>query len=318
MFLAREHPPGTPGQALRDGTWERVRRGAYRTRTAPSSSRPASERELAVDRARALGRQLGTEHSLSHTTAALLHGFRLWRTPVVTHVVQSYNASSRSARDVARHRLPLEPGDLGRVGGLRVTAPARTVADCLRLLPALDGLVLADSALAAGVRRADVLAVLDRALPGARGARRARHVIRLADAGAESAWESWLRYVVLRTGLPRPTTQLQVVTSVGRVRADVGWERWRLLLEFDGLVKYRTSGDGIAPAADPGRVLVQEKRRQEALERERWRVLRFMASDSAAYVEAQVLRRMPPDVVRSSRPDPLLPPLPRTGTRRDR
>jgi hypothetical protein len=315
IFLAREHPPGTAAQAVHDGAWDRVRRGAYRPRTPPHASPHVAERELAADRARALHLQLSAEHTLSHTTAALLHGFRLWTPPRTTHVVQAYNASSVSADDVTRHRLPLGARERVVLGGLPVTSPARTVADCLRASPPLDGLVVADSALASGVRREDVAAVLDRQVPGSRGVRRARHVLELADAGAESAWESWLRYVVLRLGLPRPTTQLEIRTSIGRVRADAGWEKWRLLLEFDGLVKYRTSGDGLAPLDDPGRVLVQEKRRQEAAERARWRMLRFMASDSAASVEHRVLAALPPEVVRSLRPDRLLPPLPRVTAR---
>ena len=309
LFLSREHPPGTPAQAVRDGAWERVRRGAYRARAQHEASRHATERRLAIDRARALDQQLAADHVLSHTTAALIHGFRLWSLPRTTHVVQRYAASSASADDVSRHRSELGPRDRTHVAGMTVTTPARTVADCLRLLSPFEGLVVADSALRTGVRREDVATVLDRAGPGARGVRRARHVLALADAGAESAWETWLRYVVVRTGLPCPTTQLEIRTSLGRVRADAGWERWRLLLEFDGAVKYRTSGDGLAPRDDPGRVLVQEKRRQEAVERAGWRMLRFMASDSAVSVEHRVLGALPAEVVRSLRRDPLLPPL---------
>ncbi|MBE9927521.1 hypothetical protein G8C93_16700 [Cellulosimicrobium cellulans] len=74
-------------------------------------------------------------------------------------------------------------------------------------------------------------------------------------------------------------------------------------------MKYRTTGDGLAPREDPGRVLVAEKRRHEAIEATGRRVLRFTARDTPDAVGERVLRWVPPDVVASLRPDRHLPPL---------
>ena len=99
-------------------------------------------------------------------------------------------------------------------------------------------------------------------------------VVEVADGGAESPGESAVRFVLLRYGLPAPQTQVPVRTRLGAFRADMGWEAWRLLVEFDGLVKYRELAGG-----DPARVLYAEKRRQEAMEEEGWRVLRVTTPD---------------------------------------
>lgn len=308
LRLSREHPPSTVRRAASSGRWERVRRGAYRDADASIATGHAARRTLLVDRATALHLGLTADHVLSHRTAALVHGLRLWSLPEQVDVVQGYRRSASADPAVARHLGSVPDDERCVVQGLPVTTLARTVADCLRTLPALDGLVVADAALARGVGRAEVAALLARR-PRAAGNPSARHVLTLADGGAESAWESWLRYVVLRLGLPRPTTQLSLRTEIGWVRADLGWEEWRLLLEFDGLVKYRTSGDGLAPRHDPGRVLVAEKRRQEAMEATGRHVLRFTARDRPAEVGARVLRRVPRAVVSELRPDRWLPPL---------
>ena len=98
---------------------------------------------------------------------------------------------------------------------------------------------------------------------------RARAVIGAADDGAESPGESLTRLVVLRAGLPAPTTQIRVVTSRGTFWGDLGWPGWRLLLEYDGVAKY-----GAGPEA-----LVEEKRREDAVRAEGWSVLRVMRED---------------------------------------
>ncbi len=148
--------------------------------------------------------------------------------------------------------------------GVPITSRARTVVDLGRLGVA-DGLVAADAALAGGVvTRGELDAALDRCggWPGVRGARRA---IELADAKAESPLESITRLCVVDGGLPVP--QLQVVIRDGAwwCRVDMLWEAERVVLEADGIGKYRTSAD-----------LHAEKRREARLQRLGFEIVRVM------------------------------------------
>ncbi len=148
LLLAAEHPPQLVRQAASSGSWERVRRGVYRETRTSRRSGPDDERDLVLDRATALHRTLRADHVLSHTTAALVHGLSLWTAPRDVHVVQPYRRSGRADPTVARHLGLVDAVDRCVVGGLPVTTPARTVADCLRTLSPLEGLVVADAALA--------------------------------------------------------------------------------------------------------------------------------------------------------------------------
>ncbi|WP_423463485.1 hypothetical protein ACO229_01430 [Promicromonospora sp. MS192] len=308
IILARHHDREALRRALRDERMEKIRRGAYRGKRPASADRYRDATERATARVLAVSSQLRGA-VVSHESAALLHGLRLWQLPERVHVVQAYRASSASALDIARHRLTLGEHERTVVGAASVTSLARTVADCCLSLHPLLALVIADHARALG---ADLAAaresVVGRRDP--RGRRRALLVLAMADAGAESAWESWLRYLVLRAGLPRPMTQLRVPTPHGEFRADLGWEQFRLLAEFDGRVKY-TQG-ALGPRHDAGRALFDEKRREDYLRDQRWTVVRVTASDGPATALARIGRHLPPPPDEPPHPRDLPPPpLPR-------
>jgi len=61
---------------------------------------------------------------------------------------------------------------------------------------------------------------------GRNGIRRARATLELVDAGAESPRETWLRLLIIRSGLPRPRTQIPVLDEYRQIvaRVDMGWE----------------------------------------------------------------------------------------------
>lgn len=306
IVIARHHDREALRRALRDKKVEKLRRGAYRSPRAPTGSRFTDATDLAVARTVAVSLQL-RKACMSHESAALLHGLRLWRLPGTVHVIQEYRASSAAARDIKRHRLLLPDDERTTIDGVAVTSLLRTVVDCCVSMHPLLALVIVDHALARGLDR-DAARRLIAARRDPRGRRRALLVLDLGDEGAESAWETWLRYVVLRAGLPRPTTQLPVRTPHGTFRADLGWEEFRLLAEFDGRVKYVRGALG--PGYDADRALFDEKRREDYLREERWGVVRVTASDGAAQAVARVLRHIPGDVRDALTPLRLLPPPP--------
>lgn len=310
VALALEHNRNKLAAAARAGEVLRVRRGAYcapdEIRVEGPSGAAREARNKALARARALHAQLRAKHVFSHKTAALLLGCFVWTTPRETHVYQHYRASGHAVGDVRRYSWTLAPHDIDEAAGLPVTSLVRTVVDCARTLHPLEALVIADSALALGIDREELLATLA-AQTGRRGIQRARLVIELADGGARSAWETWVRYQLLRAGLPRPTTQMAVQTDAGLFHTDLGYEQWALGIEFDGKIKYRP--DGVRPGHDPAQEYLAEKARADAIRRAGVTLESVSASDKqdVRAMLKRVTTRIPPDVLRKARIDPRLP-----------
>lgn len=129
-------------------------------------------------------------------------------------------------RDAAARRVPpgvvLHRRDAAAVDG--VTVRDRTVADCLRCLPEVAALVVADAALARGVRREDVEVHLR-----GRGAAEPRRVLAMADGRAQAPGETVARHALVLAGIP--VVPQALVPGVGFVDLLVdGW----LVIEIDG------------------------------------------------------------------------------------
>lgn len=169
-----------------------------------------------------------------------------------------------------------------------MTSLARTLVDCVRTLPPLPGLVT-DAALRAGADR-EVVAELLESSAGGRGVRLGRLVAAQADARSESPGESAVRFILWAYGFPTPQPQVPIDTRLGVFWADLGWPEWGLMIEYDGLVKYRGLAGG-----GPSEVVVAEKRRQDAIEEEGCTVLRVTRADlrPPGALVARVLRRVP-------------------------
>ena len=301
ILIARELPIPVVVRALRSGEWVRVRRGAYlpAEKMPPvGSSAPQDERRIHLARVAAVSAQSRSKLTISHDSAALVLGAFLWRCPSRVHVTQQVSASSTRAADIVRHKGLLRSDEMVVRSGIQVTSPVRTLVDCLTTMPALAGLVVADALLALGVDRADgASALAERG--SCNGVRVARLVLEAADAGAESPGESRLRFLVWASGLPRPETQVRVSTHLGDYWADLGWERWRVLLEYDGMVKYQGSRDGA-----PSDALFREKRRQDAIAEAGYRMVRVTKYDlrSPERIMRQILALLPPEVAANLKP----------------
>jgi very-short-patch-repair endonuclease len=131
---------------------------------------------------------------------------------------------------------------------------------------------------AAELTIADVGILADRSR-GRRGIGRARRTIELADAGAQSPKESWLRTLLIQAGLPRPQTQIPIHDEWGKAIAylDMGWAELKVAVEYDG-DHHRTSRSQYS----------YDVRRSEMLARRGWIVIRVTAEDSPE----DVLRRV--------------------------
>jgi hypothetical protein len=120
--------------------------------------------------------------------------------------------------------------------GIRMTTPARTAFDLGRRKGSTAAVIRLDAlARATELKVADVEPLMDRHR-GARGLVQLRQILPMVDGGAESPYETRTRLVLIAGGLPRPQTQIEVFDDWGAVlaRVDMGWEEWRVGVEFDG------------------------------------------------------------------------------------
>ena len=302
VVLARDLPRGVLDAEVRSGHLVRVRRGASTPRAElPQGDDPAARHHLALARIAAVAAQLGPAPVVSHQSAALVWGLPVWKLPATVHLLHSVRRSGRSATDITWHHVSRGEHPSVTCSGLRVTSLEETVVACLTTAAPLDAVVVADAALARGVDRNEVERLLT-TRASRRGVARGREVLHLATTGSQSPWESACRVVLQAVGLPAPETQIRVDTDLGRFYADMGWREWRLLVEFDGAVKY--SGTGRAATA----ALVAEKRRQHAVEDVGWRMLRTTAADLGPTLPlVRRLRKVLPETAfRTTRPRPHL------------
>jgi hypothetical protein len=129
----------------------------------------------------------------------------------------------------------LAPQEITKIAGISVTSPARTAFDLGRLLPRDEAVARID-ALLCTVPSAlhQVQSVIDRH-PGVRGTKRLPIALDLADGGAQSPKETWLRLLFIDAGLPRPATQIPVYDGRRLARVlDTGWEEYKVAAEYDG------------------------------------------------------------------------------------
>jgi hypothetical protein len=152
----------------------------------------------------------------SHRTAAVLWDVEV---PMLDRedrridltVPASSRAESRADRRVYRCDLP--PGEVTRRGGMPVTTLARTWRDLAGVLQPGPLLAVTDQLLFLGCTPAQLQAQLVRR-PTGRGCARARAVLPLGNARAESPMESVLRWLVHAAGLPAPVVQYEMYDAV--------------------------------------------------------------------------------------------------------
>ena len=141
-------------------------------------------------------------------------------------------AAGFTARPCDAVKVPAE--HVVEEGGVRITSLTRTALDCARWLPRDDAVAALDQFLRRGVEPGELTAMA-RGLPGYRGNRRLREIIRLGDPGAASPAESRVRVTLVRAGFPRPDTQVPVTGPRGRLLyVDLGYPDLRVGIEYDG------------------------------------------------------------------------------------
>lgn len=201
--------------------------------------------------------------ALSHTSAALHHGWGVMAVPDKPHVTVSRGrrVGGRSARaHVHRRELTLSELAAG------VTSEEATLRDCLRHLPFDEALAVADSAL----RESGCAQLLARVADEARGpgSPQVRRVAGLADGRAANPFESALRAIALT--VPGLHVEPQVVVRDGTfsARADLVDRRLRIVLEADSFAWHGSRS-----------ALASDCRRYNRMVVAGWLVLRFTYED---------------------------------------
>ncbi|WP_141929791.1 hypothetical protein [Microbacterium sp. SLBN-146] len=265
-------------KAVEGGELVRVHHGVYVDgsvwRAAQAEARHLL-RVVAVDRGRRGGDPIN-----AFVSAAVLWQLPLYRLdPERVHLAgRSADGHVSSARSgVARHNADIEESDRAVVQGVTCTGLARTVADMIRLAPEEAGVSVADAALrrvafdertreydedAAAAFSDAVTERLER-IRGARGVRRGRRILAMADGRAQLPGESVSRLQLIRLGFAAPRLQVAIAAPFGGYYyVDFGLDDVRAWGEFDGEVKYRDPA--MRPEGhDPLDVMVAEKMRED-------------------------------------------------------
>lgn len=185
---------------------------------------------------RARAAWLSTGSTLAGRSAAAVLGTK-WLDPAAPAEILRRDRHAQPGMIALSYRVL--DGEIGLAAGLPVTTPARTAFDIGRSRPLWQAVPILDALLAAtGATVHDVHEVADR-WPGVRGVRRLRTVLGMVDPAAESVQESRLRVALIRGGLPTPECQIRFPEL--HIRVDMGWRRWKVAVEYDGIQHWSDS-----------------------------------------------------------------------------
>lgn len=285
-------------RAIRDGEIVRIRFGTYAHGPTWHHSNPVERHRIL---ARAVLGKLGRHVYASHYSAATLLGIEVWG--VDLSEVQVGRLDGRTDRvdaGVRYHCGAIDPASLVEVDGVLVVPPVRAAVETALVGTLETGAVAITSAMRdLGVSAAHLEDALERVRTWA-GAVTARRAAGLADARMESVGEVRSMCFFSTHAIPLPVPQHEIRDASGQFvgRSDFWWELFQHVGEFDGLVKY---GRLNPYDTDVGRVLVDEKRREDAFRGLGHGVSRWTWSELGPRRSATTAERIKADLDRSRR-----------------
>jgi very-short-patch-repair endonuclease len=245
--------------ALRSSAWRRLFRGVYADAHLPDS--------VAV-RIRGARLALPPSAVFSGRTAAYLHGaVDLADIRHGIDVTVPPDVRLGPVQGMRIRRVALSAHDVTTLGRWRCTTAVRTALDLGRWEPLPDAVAALDVLLARGIVGARDLSESAEAF-SARGFRRLRRAVGLADARSESQPESRLRVLLAVAGL-HAVPQVVVRDADGDfvARVDLAFPELKIAIEYDG-----------AWHAEPGQ-FARDRRRLNNLLAAGWSVLHVTAAD---------------------------------------
>ncbi len=279
---------GIDGHALarlvRAGSCLRLTRGWYAVKPGDELTRERRHGLTAI----ALGRQYAGRAAISHHSTVVLRDLPTYAVDLSTVHLTTIsgssgadavpNASARRTGLVLHRPLPqltipdsperAAPSRVGSAAGALVTVPLAVAIVQNGMLHGPEAaLVSADAALNRSLVSVDQLTRAVEQFRGHAGIAEARAALLNADGRHESPGESRTAYVLRLLGFDLDP-QFGLDVGGRRYRADFRIRGTRVLVEFDGAVKYSDA-----------RALFEEKQREDAIRRQGWVVVRIIWAD---------------------------------------
>jgi hypothetical protein len=160
--------------------------------------------------------------------------------------------------------------------GVRMTDGARAVVETIRGTKYPIAVSVVDQALRRQLATRDQLDDALRLFANRSGINTATRAVLFADGRAESVGESRLRVLLADLGLPPPILQAEIRDADGTLVARVDFLLGRVVIEFDGALKY---GNGDSDT------LIAEKLREDRLRELGYQVVRVSWADLSRPVE---------------------------------
>lgn len=209
------------------------------------------------------------EGVITGLAAAAAHGSK-WIDQAID--IEMVYRNPRPPRGIVTRRESVLDDEFHQARGIALATPARTGFDLARRGEVGTAVARFDAlASATNLDMRRVFAIAGNH-PGVRGLRQLETVISLADSGAQSPKETWLRLVLVQAGLPTPQTQIPVygddMDDAPFAFLDMGWREWLVAVEYDG--DHHRSDRW---------QYVKDIRRRERLERMGWIVVTVVAED---------------------------------------
>jgi hypothetical protein len=225
-------------------------------------------------------RSHGTRLALSHTSAAVEHGLRLFQPDLSrVHVTCLDRRIGRTTGDIVYHQGVCSEDDLMLSGAQLVVNPVRAGLEAASLMDVRGGLVILDSIIALGKGTLDEIHAGFEHISGHPGSRKLHITVRLTRKGGNSVGETLSRHLMFGQGIPEPVLQFEVRDQWGNLvgTTDFAWPEHGLLGEFDGMVKY---GRLLKDGETPGDAVTREKTREDRLREETgWLMIRLIWSE---------------------------------------
>jgi len=249
-------------QGLRDGLLVRIRHGAYTFADVWSETDDLARHRL---RAHAVLRSHDAPIALSHVSAAVEHGLRLFQPDLRRiHVVTRGRRLARTTGDVVYHRGSYDDDDFTLLDGRLAVEPVLAGLQAASLTDVRGGMVILDSVIDLQKGTLDEIHARYERIAGHPFSRTLQITVRLVRKGAQSVGETLSRHAMWTQHLPAPVLQFEVRDVDGTLVGitDFAWPEYGLLGEFDGMIKYgrlRKEGE------TPGDAVEREKKREDLL-----------------------------------------------------